>query len=706
MKNIKIFIFLLIIYSSFSLLCIDSIFERIFPNSPINFKVQPLKEACFKYKLHDNKNAISLIFSVAKSYTAEVIIYKSQNLIAINDGNYYNYEEKYFIISNTFKEINVKEYYDYAYIIIRDSKNYFFYDNIILYDSELPIILEPNNPIDIKYFMKNNKYLFEFSSNKNLQFLYSSKILNKKLLTVEFNGNKIIDQKIDNNDIIVNLKNDDLINKLLKISVENKNLNDDDNNINQEFSIIIYEKEEKEFFEIKEENLIKINYIKNNLLQNFYLFSDITKFKTSSSINFRFDFNVKNKKYINIISDIIYSNSIMKSEDFINLIPTSNKIEYSYDQNSDENLKLYFNDKEQNYLFKYLIIKLEIKDFGEYYKPKYFTVSLSKQAKEINLKNIKDYHTGILKINSNLEVPTYYKFNFNSDSSYIFSSQNQDYITLIKGDLLIGSSINKNYLDKEKDIIILSKISDLTLQISDIELNKEDIYIEKIISEDILIIENERNDNEIRIQMKEEYCNYNSNKNKYLIGNYDKDKYENKAITTVKYWKSEDDGEFELYYKNDISKDKTSIFPSDEKYKKLPYSAFILDTNIDLFTFKCLKPGTLVLKSLMKTFKETTHIITQNSINFISLNSKEEILQFSSPLKLEPNCDNYLYLSIQAIQENNDVIIRPDTNGVFEEGRITGNEIFFQKIDVNKYKSDELAIKIISQRNIIHIINS
>ena len=196
--------------------------------------------------------------------------------------------------------------------------------------------------------------------------------------------------------------------------------------------------------------------------------------------------------------------------------------------------------------------------------------------------------------------------------------------------------------------------------------------------------------------MKEEYCDYNSNKSKYLIGSYNKDKYENKAINAVKYWKSEDDGEFELYYKNDISKDKTSILPSDEKYKKLPYTAFILDTNIDLFTFKCLKPGILILKSLMKTFKETTHIITQNSINFISLNSKEEILQFSSPLKLEPNCDNYLYLSIQAIKENNDVIIRPDTNGIFEEGKITGNEIFFQKIDINKYKSDELAIKIIS----------
>ena len=98
----------------------------------------------------------------------------------------------------------------------------------------------------------------------------------------------------------------------------------------------------------------------------------------------------------------------------------------------------------------------------------------------------------------------------------------------------------------------------------------------------------------------------------------------------------------------------------------------------------------------MKSFVEKTHMITQNSITFISLNSKEEILQLTSPLKLAQNCDQYLYLSIQTVQENNDVIIRPDIKGLFNEAQISGNEIFVQKIDINKYKSDELAIKIIS----------
>ena len=153
MKYIKLFfITLLLLKSSFSLLCINSPFDQIFPNSPRSFQVQPLKEACFKYKLTENKNTISLIFSVVNSHTAEVLIYKAQNLIMREDNNYINYEDKYNIIENSFREIDVKDFYEYVYIIIRDAKNYFFYDNIILYDSELPINLEANDESEKKQF--------------------------------------------------------------------------------------------------------------------------------------------------------------------------------------------------------------------------------------------------------------------------------------------------------------------------------------------------------------------------------------------------------------------------------------------------------------------------------------------------------------------------------------------------------------------------
>ena len=692
MKYIKLFFLtLLFLKSSISLLCINSNFDQIFPNSPRSFQIQPLKESCFKYKLPDNKSSISLIFSVVKSYTAEVLIYKAKNLIMMNDNNYINYEEKYNIMENSFKEIDVKDFYNYVYIIIRDSKNYFFYDNIILYDAELPINLEPNEPIYIKHFMKNNKYIFNFSSNKNLQVIYSTKIQFQKLLSIEYDNNYIIEKQLDKNDSIINLKNEIGKNKILKIIVENININ---NNYEQDFGIIIYEKN-NECIEIKENNLIKINYIKNNLVQNFYFYCDISKYKKSSSINIKLDYNNKINKYINIISDIKYSFTSLNPDNFINLFPSENNIEYSYDINSDENIKIFFNGEEKNYYYKYLIIKIEIKDIGIYYNRKYFSISLSKQLEEIYLENIPVYHTEIIEINSTLDVPCYYKLNLDRNFNYVFSSQIQDYMTLIKGDLLIDSSINKNYINNQNDIIIISDTSELTLQISNIELIKEKIFIEKIKSEDITIIENERSNKILKLTMPEEYCK--NNKKKYFIGSYDKDKYGDKGILSNKYWKYEEDGaEIELYFKNNLDIDNISIFPSSNIYKKLPYTSFILDTNIDLFSLSCNKPGSILIKPLMKSFKEKTHLIGQNSINFISLNSKEEILQLTSPLILEKNCDKFLYLSIQTIQENNDVQIKPDTNGLFKEGQIRENKIIYEKIDINKYKSDELAIRIIS----------
>ena len=362
MKNLKLFFILYLLFnSSFSLLCIDNIFDSIFTNTPRSFKVQPTKEICYKYKLSKNKNKISLTFSLAKSYTAEVIIYKSQYEMEMKNGNYINYREKYLIVKHTFKEIDVKDYYDYVYIIIRDKKDYFFNDNIILYDSEVPILLENNKPIEIENFMSNNKYIFYYNSNKNLQFIYSAKIKSQKYVTVEYDGNEIANKKLDDKDIIMNLKNDVGSQKLLKIIIENT-----ENEENQEFSVIIYEKEPDDFFNIKEDDTIKINYIKNDYTQNFYFYADISKYSKSSSITFKLDYMAKIKNYIYIISDIVSSDSIISQENFKDFIPDKNKLEYSYNPLSDEYFNLYFDPSRENQKYKYLIIKVEIKDYSAY----------------------------------------------------------------------------------------------------------------------------------------------------------------------------------------------------------------------------------------------------------------------------------------------------------------------------------------------------
>ena len=136
--------------------------------------------------------------------------------------------------------------------------------------------------------------------------------------------------------------------------------------------------------------------------------------------------------------------------------------------------------------------------------------------------------------------------------------------------------------------------------------------------------------------------------------------------------------------------DSNSLFPSNEIYKKELEKVFILDNNIDFYTITCNKPGNFYLRPLRKKFEEPINLIHQNSINSININADVEILQLSSSIK---KTNEILYLSILS-KNGNEVVITPDTKELFEEKVIKDNESFVQKIDTNKFKMDQLAIKI------------
>ena len=404
----------------------------------------------------------------------------------------------------------------------------------------------------------------------------------------------------------------------------------------------------------------------------------------------------KKNNYTNINSFLIYSNDSINSENFINTFYQKNLKEYCYIHNSDEYYRLYFKDEYIKNIYKYIIIKLEINNYIEYYSPKYFTISLSKELQEINIINMSYYKTQIITKSIKSYIPVYYKFLLDKNTKYIFATPYQDYVLLRKGDLLINSKINQNYLYNEKDIIILSEIKELTVEIFGNEFEDIIFYIEKINQKDVIIIENERNNNEISI-------NISPNEKKYILGTYNRDVYEDGAFKATKYWMAKQ-GEIDLYYKNTISVEVQSLFPTLEKNKKFPEIPFILNNHIDLFTITCSKPGILLLKPIMKTFNEKTHIIGQNSISTISLTSKKEIIQLTSPIK---SISDFLYLSILPL--NGNITLSPDTPGVIEEVNIKENELFTKIIDIKKYKSDELALKILTDNlidlEIIEIIH-
>ena len=242
------------------------------------------------------------------------------------------------------------------------------------------------------HFMSNNEYTFTFSSNKNLQFVYGSKLQSQKFLTVEYDGNYPVKGKNDNKDFIINLENKDISEKVLNIKISNY----DENSETPDFSLI------------RKKN-IEIFYIQNDFPQYFYFYSDISKYKNSGSINFKVDYMIKNIKYMNNISDIIFSDRALSLKIIKENIPEKINLEYSNDINSDEFIRFYFHDKVQNYEYKYIIIKLEIKDYLAYFSPKSFTISLSKELEEINLKEIPYYTNKAITKNTKPYIPNYFK---------------------------------------------------------------------------------------------------------------------------------------------------------------------------------------------------------------------------------------------------------------------------------------------------------
>jgi hypothetical protein len=99
---------------------------------------------------------------------------------------------------------------------------------------------------------------------------------------------------------------------------------------------------------------------------------------------------------------------------------------------------------------------------------------------------------------------------------------------------------------------------------------------------------------------------------------------------------------------------------------------------------------------LKKIFKETTHDVSQNSINQFEIFLGTEIIQLFSPIK---DASPHIYLSILTLSEN-EIKISPDTPGLFKETTIDSKSKYFSlEIDTKKYKMDQMAIKLTSNSN-------
>ena len=371
MSFLKKFLILIIIPFTLSFLCTNKKFVSIPSNTKIDFKIGYKTEACYEYSLNSKRNKISLVFSEINSATTEVLLYKSKSDISIKNDTYQNYYNRFLIYENSIKEIDLKDFEENLYIIIREENNSdrkIFEYNFILY--EPPILLKEGKPISMKYFISNYKYEFIFISNKNLTLVYSTKIKSKKYINIEYNNHTLIERQIDESDHIFYLENKEKEQKYLYITIEDT----DEHEKDQEFSLVVYEKGKYEFFEINKNEIINKEYInlnKGEEKQKFLFYYKLEKSTKANTINFRFDSYSNIKGYINIDTGFYHSSKELNQEEFQKYFNFEyNKFPIEYELNSDNYKKIYFQDSDTSFPYRYIYFKIEISKLENYYSPK------------------------------------------------------------------------------------------------------------------------------------------------------------------------------------------------------------------------------------------------------------------------------------------------------------------------------------------------
>ena len=693
---IELILISLLIQFSLSDLCVDTQFDELESNIHQEFQVSPGFEMCLKYPLTDTKSKISLMFFGSDSHTSEVVIYKSLSDISMKNNIYQNFEERFLIHENAFREIDVKEYEDYAYIIIRDPKD----DDtdqgtLILYDSEIPIPLLNGQPLNMKRFMDDVSYEFVYTSKNNLTFVYSSKVKSKKYLTIKYGGDTKVSRTLYSTDEILYIINPDENEKKLEVIVEEIEPGKE----NEDFSVILYENGPGEFVEIKKNEEIAINYInldKKDEKQSFFFYYKLEEEYESNTINFKLDPVANETKYINISAGQYHSTkSLSRYEMETNFHFDKNNLPVEYDRNSKIYKRIYFKDDDRSFKYRYIFFKVEISKLSEYYGSKDFIVTIGDELEVIDLRKLNYYNAHLIDFEAEALFPKYYKLLLDPEEEYIFTSPVPESSMFLEGDLINKNtttrviSVNHNYYDDPDKIFFLFDFSELTIRIFDDELIRKKIFIEKFKNDEVLFNEFSRGEYPIDLEMSEEDCRLR--RKKYIVGIYNETLYpvEDETVVT-RYWTTIKEGDMTLYYRDNILLEGDSLFPDDQEYIVEKDKVFYLDNYIDFFTIVCNKPGIFSLRPLFKEFYEPTHKITQNAIDDINIGNETEVILLNAPIK--PTTE-YLYFSIFSL-DGVPVTIEPDILGWFNTTTIKGDQLFKLKVKLADFKPDELAIKV------------
>lgn len=257
-----------------------------------------------------------------------------------------------------------------------------------------------------------------------MTFVYSTKVKNKKYISITYDNQTILPKGIDQSDHIFNLKNDNSsLSKKLYVTVEDI----EEGNEDQEFSVIVYEKNITQFFEVQKGIPLKMNYLSVNQADENQIFFFYYKLGVNNdkinSINLKLDPQVYTDNYINIESGSYHSiKNIPDDKKSTYFRFGENKFPIKYETNSKELKKIFYQDNDTSFSYRYIYFKVEISKIEKYFSPQNFLITIGNGLEEKYYKTLDYYKVQVINIYLEPYIANYLKLNLDPKEKYLLTS--------------------------------------------------------------------------------------------------------------------------------------------------------------------------------------------------------------------------------------------------------------------------------------------
>ena len=239
----------------------------------------------------------------------------------------------------------------------------------------------------------------------------------------------------------------------------------------QEFSVIVYEKNINQFFGVTRGTVLTTNYLSLNYGDENQIFFFYYKLEANNnkinSINIKLNSLVYKENYINIQTGSYHSmKDIPDNEKDIYFRFNENKFPIKYSNNSNDYTKIFYQDSDTSFTYRYIYFKIEILKTEKYFSPQDFTIIIGHGVEEKYYKTIDYNKVQVISIVLQPNIPYYFKINIDEKEKYLFTSPKPETTVYTKGDLIYTDEnnnikYNENTFTDPDEIIILSGISDL-----------------------------------------------------------------------------------------------------------------------------------------------------------------------------------------------------------------------------------------------------